>query len=494
MPEYLFNSAVPLLVSTSVKRARIKSETDRQSYATELIDTYSGFSKKYIEDLITKKTSNATVKNALLEMVICYPFIQTFVDEISMVYASNPTREFYIDGKKLVDTVPVGGEGLYFSDPKLSEQLKKIYSKKLEMQIKKTEVMTNLLQTAVYKVNNRNKQIGIDFVPNDTCSVAPLVDDITAMGAIYFLRDIVSNGVALNPVYEQWDAFNFKIKNGNAFTTEPNEAAELAESYWGSRVIESGIPPFCVFRTELPDDDFWNIKDQDLIDTVKQINLAMTELRYLIRYSSFGLKYIANIDIAGERTLDPLGIWNLKSSSKMPGGSQKDWEVGELKNEGRLNEVVESIKFYMTVLFNFYGISMNTLVGSGAVQSAESKAMDRASVARYVRYQKDIWQLNENALLKNIICVWNRDNVDKLPSNISVNLAFKNDDELIDDLLKRAELWVLKIQSNVSSAIDWIKSENPNLNDSDAAKVYAKNKSDNVMDIEEPELEPESDA
>jgi len=151
--------------------------------------------------------------------------------------------------------------------------------------------------------------------------------------------------------------------------------------------------------------------------------------------------------------------------------------VGELKNEGRLADVVESIKFLITLLFQFYGINLNSLVGSGNVQSAESKAADKESVIRYIRYQKDIWQLNEEALLKNIICVWNRDYPNQsIDENLEVKLCFNEDEEMADDLIKRAELWMLKIQNNVANVIDWIRSENPGMDDKEAEVILEKNK------------------
>lgn len=489
MANNLFSSLVQTTVSESVRRARVKSEDARQNYATELLDTYNGFSKLYVERLIDQKTKNQAVKEGLKELIVAYPLLQTFVDEISMIYAEQPKREFYLEDKMIVEKAPEGADKTkYLEDKELHETLEKVYSRKLKMQLKKAEVMTNLLQTTIYKINNRNNQIVMDFIANDMAVVASLVEDTTTMGAIKFLKSVSTINQIVTPIYEYWDAMQYQIDGDKNTGLQPNRAAELAEEYWKSRTIESGVAPFCVFRTELADDDFWNLKDQDLVETIKQINLAITELRYLIRYSSFGLKYIANLEIVGSKTLDPLGIWNLKKTDKVPGQDQKDWEVGELKNEGRLTDVVESLKFMITLLFQFYGININSLVGTGNVQSAESKNIDKESVIRYIRYQKDMWQLNEEILLKNIICVWNRDNDYKIDPKLEVKLCFEEDEEMADDLIKRAELWILKIQNNIASALDWIRSENKGISEKEAEAIYKKNQDMNKSAMPEPAI------
>jgi len=267
---------------------------------------------------------------------------------------------------------------------------------------------------------------------------------------------------------------------------DSNRAVQSMQKYFGVgkevKHIGSGFPPFVVLRPEIASSDFWNAKGKDVVDLIKQINMAFTELRYLQRFGSFGLKYVMNAKLPQDRVLDLLGIIELlpaKSGADIPSQTQPiEPKVGEFKNEGRISEMIDSIFKMVTFLYDMFGINVNRLITTKDAESAQSKELDVQSLRDFIEGQQDIWAVNEDYIFNTLVSVYNRDNTGTkaLPKQLSIAIDYADPMEAAEDMVKSIEAKLLKIDNNIMSFVDWMQEENPDLSDEEALRLIDKNK------------------
>ena len=487
----IFNNNILSIVTQSIQRANILVEEGRHAYATELLDTYNGYGKKYLEAYIAENIKTPLIQKNMKKLIICYPLLQNFIDTISLVYQTQPKRQFYKDGKLIVKKLTPDQEPFkdkYIEDEKLFDALDGMYSKELKLKIKKAEQLTNLLQTVVYKLNTRENKLKMDYIPNDVVVVGTGIEDNTQAQSIYFLKGTVPQqsilGTTLKLSYEYWSPETFELWTGENKETKPNGAMTELRMFLGENTEYvhngDGFPPFAVLRSELPDDDFWNLKDKDVIDVIKQVNMAFTELRYAQHFGSFGLKYIIGAKIGDESKIDLTGIMELISTNNVPGQAD-NIQAGEFKNEARIKELYESIFGMVKFLYDLYGISVSRLVTTKDAQTAESKQEDNRSIQEFIKYKQDVWSLNEEILFNTMVSVFNRDRTAdrKIPAGISMSVDFGDPSLTAAEAQVNIENWLVRIDNDIKTALDWMMDENPDLTQEEAQLLYEKNQTFN---------------
>jgi hypothetical protein len=165
------------------------------------------------------------------------------------------------------------------------------------------------------------------------------------------------------------------------------------------------------------------------------------------------------------------------TSSTVPrgiGDTTKNWEIGEFKNEGRLNDVVDSIIFNLRFLYSLFDIPFDTNK-MNVSKSAESKEKDDQHLVNYINMQRSIWTLNEKQLFKVLQAVYNRENGDVIPEGVELFVNFE--EKKTGDA--SAEDWLTKIDNNIASIFDWLANENVGLDRDELINLYNLNKSDN---------------
>lgn len=500
-----FNTGV-IAVIQSVMRAIILTDEQRRVYATELIDTYNGFGATYLIKSIQDSIKSPVIQNAMIKLLMPFPILQTFIDAISAVYAKQPQRTFTLEGKVIVDEITDQMDPeKYYADKDLNKILNDFYGREFCLRIKESEAYANLLSTAIYKVNNREGKMRLDFVPSDVVVVAENLDDTTQMNQLYFMRGIGSNQQqTLNPIYERWDTAAYEITSGNQVESKPNRAVEQLKAYVGPVPgengvqedvlhIGSGFPPFVVLRSCLPLDGFWNLKDKDTNDVIKQICVALTEIRYLQRYGAFGLKYSINAKLPDETKMDITGFWEFQQPETVPGTEPKTITIGELENKAKIAELTQSVMDNIRLLFTLKGINSDALTGSKEKGTAEAKNIDRKELLNQITTQEEIWKLNEENIFMTLICVYNRDNSKQLPKGLGLTTDYPDPEETAADMEKKLANWLVMIQNDFKTPIDWMMDQNPDLSAEEAELLYERNAEFNKGDASEPiqELGPD---
>ncbi len=472
-----------LLTIESVTRQRNMTDEARRRYATEQIDSFYGFSLPYLRGLIEKQIDNTTIQNEMKKLAVALPLLKRFISSISKVYAENPQRSFFIDDKQIVAELPsdISDETKFEENKELFDKLSSFYNKNVVTCIKEAEQLTNLLKTTIYKVvTDDTGEIKIKFIPNDTIQICQSAIDPNLANEIAFVRDdFADEGVIIRNtrIIEQWTADEKTIpveQDGvvNQVNEEisDNEASKESKLLFDSKKIGSAFAPFVVFRESDPTNTFWNLKDADTFDFIKSINMNLTELRYLIKYSSFGLKYVVNGSMAKDSVLDPTGLISFTSAGRTPGDSD-NIQVGEFENSGRIKEVIEAIIFNLKMMYDSFNLPFDSLISSNSVRSAENKLLDNENLFAHVNSQRDIWAVNEESLFKVMQSVYNRDNTDKIPKGVELRVNYE--EQRTQE--KTQEEWMVEIQNNVSSVIDWIGAENPDLNKDELLRLFENN-------------------
>lgn len=518
---------------TAVYRKRVLLESDRIRYMTEVLDCYAGWSLYYLKLSISKSFTSPNIQSEMKKIAKALPLLSYFTNSISRVYATQPVRKFYLDGKEIMKTPkeaieyekeempneteseqaepkndmpkpfdPMENKDKFFFKDELYEALNELYNDDISLALKQAERYTNLVNTTVFKViTDDNKKCKMIFVPNDTIEAFPKKEDYIAARQFTIIRSYatVQSGLpstvqnAIIPVREFWTKDTKKIEEINPYPAanefEDNEAALESEKLYGTKEIGAAFAPFVVFRDSGCPNDFWDLKNNDIIELIESINLELTELRYLTRYTSFNLKYLINLEVPKDAVVDACGMINLKVqnaglSSKSPPGSvdSGNWEVGEFKNDGKIKEVIDSLIFNLKILFSMYSVPLDSIISSNSVRSAESKQTDNDQLYESINAQREIWQKNEQNLFKVLCSVHNRDNDFQIPKGIEIQINYDEKSSTI----KTADDWMVEIQNNISTVLDWIADINPDLDRDEIMQLFSANKEINEKNKEEP--------
>lgn len=465
---------------TPVYRKRSMTEESRRSYATELLDTYYGFGHQYVQNAIYNQIDDTNVRRIMYKLTRVLPLLTYFIDSISRVYSVIPTRRFYLDNKEIVPKIAKNtvNKERFLEDEKLYNVLNNLYNDKVNLTLKQAERLTNLMNTTIYKVvTNKKGELRLVFLPNDTVQVKSDQFDSTIAEQIAFVQDntnLDNNQIIKTTVLENWTK-NYKsvpyTDNQIEYDDTVNLAAEELEKLTGSKENGYSFAPFVVFRDSGSPVDFWDIKRNDTINYIRSINISLTELKYLEKYTSFGLKYTINLKTPKDSIIDPMGMINFSVENNKIPGDDSDYKVGEFENKGRIDEVIRSIIFNLKMLYSIYSIPLDALISTNSVRSAESKQYDSKELFSVINNQRDIWQSNEQDFFEVAKAVHNRDNDYQIPKNIKM-LADFNDQ---NDTDKTVEDWMIEIENNIKTTIDWLADENPDLDRDELFELFRNN-------------------
>ena len=473
---------------TPVYRKRIMSEDNRRAYATELLDTYYGFGFQYVQSCIAQQINDMNIKRDMLKITRCLPLLQFFTNSVSRVYNSQPSRIFYKDGKQIVGKIESDliDKSKFLEDEQLLNALNNLYNPSVSLSIKQAEKNTNLLNTTIYKaITNELGELRLVFLPNDTVQVKPMEHAPSNAEQIAFIQDsdnIKDNHIIKETIIENWTKDNksvpFSDKIGEFADTENLASIEM-EKLTGIKKNGYSFAPFVVFRDSAQPVDFWDQKNNDIVTFIRSINMSLTELKYLEKYTSFGLKYTVNLKTPQDGVMDPNGMISFSTeNNKVPGlGSGKDYDIGEFDNKGQIEEVIKSIIFNLKMLFNMYKIPLDALVSTNSVRSADSKKQDSKELFSMINSQREVWNLNEQDLFKVLQSVHNRDNQYQIPPGIELMVDYEQQ----EDVQKTVDDWLVEIDNDVKTVVDWLASENPDLNRDQLMQLLSSNKELNKM-------------
>jgi len=197
-----------------------------------------------------------------------------------------------------------------------------------------------------------------------------------------------------------------------------------------------------------------------------------------MKYQSF--KQIA---ITGDFTLPnklqtgPGSIWQIKST-----GQANQAAIDVLDMQTAIKEMWDVIKERMTIACAQYGIPPSALTITGSPASGYALKIDRSGLEEVRENDVEIYRGIEKELFEITRIVNNTDHAEKISDTAEFHVDFA-ESNYPDSPQEESTKWQSRISNNVASPVDWIKADNPDLSDDEAAAKYAVNKGINQAKI-----------
>ena len=151
------------------------------------------------------------------------------------------------------------------------------------------------------------------------------------------------------------------------------------------------------------------VPDIDMLKMSLIIPMLMTDLFYAVKYQSFSTTYGIDLDFGNLRKA-PNAFWDFQSKNPGEGNPQ----VGTIKPEVDIGQVLELIKSALSLWFTTKGISVSGIdsLSSSNFASGLSKIIDEMDVVDIIRKQSAIYRRAEielwNLVLKVMHPIWVR--------------------------------------------------------------------------------------
>lgn len=294
------------------------------------------------------------------------------------------------------------------------------------------------------------------------------------------------------PHYEEGDPFNpvaysIPIKQ-DVNETDPNKVNDNWYMYWSdeeyywyvpgtskrkadpSGLYEDmknplGVMPIVEMRKDLSVEEYWLDGAIDLVMANQNININWNSLNYAIHYQSFDQPYITGIDDNArlEVERDHTKLW------RAPEGTS----YGILGFNPKLMETTEAIKAQMQIISSTYHVSLDWIdqaqPASGfalIVRNMDLLEEREKAVQRYRVYEKKIYEVHQAlSMFKGAV---------ELPeADLSVDF------EEIHFPLERAEEredLEFKYKWNLSTPLETLKADNPDMDEKQLLEKYEYNK------------------
>jgi hypothetical protein len=449
------------------KRAEVKAAEDKERLkAKELLDHYSGNQVKYIEgvgfedletgkDIINKMTLNITRK---------------IIDKVSMVYKYPPERT-------LVDK---DGEELKKDGQAYAQWIN--YVEVFDNHITEAERQKNLFHKILWRTHfnpvTKKWKFLIEwdykahFVDGDPLNPVGFSVPIVVLNENLDYKHRVSPNEQIYLYYDDINYFYYNTK-GETWTyfTDYNGVRQDND---GKNIY--GISPFVELRKGVPVYQYDTLGAQDLISANRAINQNLNNLNMALHYQGFGM------------------IWDNSGLDKEAGkeilvGPNRQTHVAEgvtlnnLDLNPKLMEMIDTIKFEVQAIANTYNLTVNwhqeaTPVSgfSLIVQNMDYIEQRQKDVDEAIKQEKQIYKT-----IKSIQVVHKSDlekDEPRLPDKANLVIDFQELDlpiNQVEELARRKA----DIEDNIKTPIDFIKAENPDMDEEAAKKKFLENKAIN---------------
>jgi hypothetical protein len=272
-------------------------------------------------------------------------------------------------------------------------------------------------------------------------------------------------------------SFVYKFRKNTGSNTE-----ELVEVENNPYIDKDGhfVLPFVLFSKVYPVDKLLDFTTgNDLLDLTINTAINMVHYNALVKYSAWKQKYIVtenpqdipeNIGLAVQRI------------AVLPTRKDAATTVGIWDQESDLKDFWETLLDRLRTGLAQYGMDAESFQRSGSGESGFKLKVKKEGLQERRRDQIEMYREYERQLfdVTRIVNNWHNN------KNISDTAEFKIDFGDIDypsDATEEANLWTTKIMNNVATPVDWIKNDNPDLDDKEAMKEFQENKKINSLTI-----------
>ena len=406
-------------IQRSIADQRLFNANSREEQRRSAIRAYRG------EQLDDSKWISTYIDMDLGDIPLSYTRVtKNIVDKRSLSYKDAPTRT---------------PEGTQVTFPAKYVDA----SERKDIRLKTLERYTNLLgATAMmpmlvddkfqYHIINEFRPY---FLPNDTHN---------PYGVLYLVhQDSEPTAGHFQQVWSYWDAeFHFLVDG---------DGKELHRSLQPETFPENpfGEIPLVFAHTEEIVDDFWTSGMQDVVDANQKIDIALTELNYVLRYQAFGQMYATGSNITGN---------NIETGyNKFLIVEGDDVNAGVLNFNAPIVPHIEAIKFQMDLVCQNNGISLKWSL-SGTPASGFSLMVQNIDLLELREDDIDQWRMFEKDLYRKEKVVWETMKKGNLPDGINTDFA---EPEMPMQASEQRAQDDWELEKGLVSIVDLYKEDNP---------------------------------
>ena len=471
----------------------------------ELIDIYqdnwSHLIEQELRDQFTQKTYDKIKWLVTQELNL----LKRWVNDTSMIYKKPAVRKA---------VRPVKEEGAEpAEDPQYAEMEQESNIDAIMPMVNK---YTNLTNHVLLKPVWRGGKMEYDIILFNNGEVFSHPDDWKKIIAVKYYAglslpvdyiypgegDVTKVGVNKGAKRDQFGQLWSEYKRAFLYTLEDVTLGHLEDGVWVEETAEKGfiytieqkgkeekiidtqenpyrdekgnvVLPFVLFSKEEAVDKLLNFTSgNDLRDANMNLAVNLTHLNSLLKFQSYKQAYIITDNktrIPKEMMLDPMMMLLIKSA-------EGKGQVGVLDLQADIKATWETIKERITTVLAQQGISPQNYELSGTPQSGFALKINNqgkmeareAQLPHYRKKEKELFELSR--------VVYNYHNPNE---QIPMDMEFQFDPAEIKFPMTQEETqneFTFRKQYNAATAIDLIRSINPDLTEEQAREVYIKNK------------------
>lgn len=213
----------------------------------------------------------------------------------------------------------------------------------------------------------------------------------------------------------------------------------------------------------------------DLFDLTLNTAVNMVHLNNLIKYQSYIQVFVFTDKPKAFPEDAALGPDKIMLVPKGPDAT------GDVRNVDLQSDIKN---FYQTLVDRVktgvaqYGMDVESFSGNSGQESGFHLEVRRQGLVEQREKQLPIYREAEHKIFEVTRIVNNVHNKKKISDDAVFEVDFAETDVPIDKR-EEADIWMTKIKSNVNTPIDWMMSENPDLDEEGAIKRYQENKAFN---------------
>jgi hypothetical protein len=439
-----------------------------------------------LKDQFTDATY-AKLKSLITKEINLLRFV---VDRISLVYKTASIREAVIsdDGEnKVIDEV----------------YDKAIRDANINVTMKNVNTYTNMLNHVLVRPVIRDNKLYYDIHTFDNAEIITDPDDWRKIIGV-----VIYTGLVL-PAYDEYYSYKtetgiYRVAEGEefppfekykykyVFTIENDKSYIYQYEMYGKKINgeiqerllskedgyynSAGEPtlPFVLFSARAQIDEALDFSSRsDLLDATINTNINLVYLNQIIKFQSYKQVYIETDDpktFSSQITTDPQSVWVLPRS--INGGTTA---AGTLDLQAAYDKLWQGIKDRILVVLSQYGIPPSAFEATGSPSSGFSKMVENITLLENRQDDIDRYRAYEKELYEKTVTVWNSDSSgEKMSTKAEFFIDFGDIDFPVQSSEKTQE-WKEKIANNVATPVDWIMSENGDLDRDQALDEYKRN-------------------
>ena len=437
----------------------------RKKEAKKRYEIFKDNSKKFVLEAMAKESKDG--KNIIPEIesrASCISFCRKIIDKKAMVYKNPIERSF-----------------------KNQEQL---------------DAVVDLLNvdTVLKKANKY-----VELFKNTLIHVFPWQDMITGKYNISlrvlapYDYDVLED--SNNPEYVRAVVYSYEIGMGNDgkpqlnyiwwstsyhFTTDDKGVilADLSPENYLNPIEEL---PF-VDLSEDKDNAYWAKGGDDIINCDILLNIAITDLNYIIKYQSAGIFYVAGAGVPKEMKVGPSAMFTLEKREGDP-----PVDIGFATSNPPIDSVLSAIEQHLNFVLSTNSLETGSISGKITAKTASSglqEMINRSENIDDIKDQQSIYCDAEPLLFRKIFKFLNEYGEKQQLNEIYKDIGKVDTKELV--VTKFAEPTIIQTEKDkldmlqqrkelgLDTQIDLVRKDNPEMSEEDAIKKLAEIKAEKV--------------